>query len=155
VPDADADARGGAAVAARVLFARPDLADSAVRAGGVLQDPLAVMQPGGREQVAWFVPVTVGELLAGFFVLDLDNTMLRWSSFQRREGTLTGCPDADDWLSEPRIAARATAAGAPGTPGRPYLSYEAAPDRIAWAVPFGARLVYVTGVTSWIGADPT
>jgi hypothetical protein len=150
----DADARRQAADAARVLFARPDLADSAVRAGGLLRDPLAVMQPGGRVQVAWFVPVTVGEVLAGFFVLDLNNTMLRWSSFQRREGTLSGCPDAGDWLSESQIIARATAAGAPGAPGKPYLSYDAAPDRIAWAVPFGARLVYVTGATSWISAEP-
>jgi hypothetical protein len=109
------------------------------------------MHPGGREQVAWFVPVTVGEVLAGFFVLNLDNTMRRWSSFQRRAGALSGCPDAADWLSEQRIVARAVQAGAPGEPGEPYLSYDTVPDRIAWAVPFGSRVVFVTGAASWIG----
>ena len=41
----------------------------------------------------------------------------------------------------------------------PYLSFDGAPDRLAWAVPVGGphgpRTVYVAGDTAWSGAATT
>jgi hypothetical protein len=140
---------------ARHLLARPDMADALVMESGVVASAVPVLHPFERSQVAWFVPVTVGELLAGFFVLTTQLSLQRWSTFQRHRGTLDGCPDAADWLSPERIAARAVqsagagVSGVAGVAGTPYLSYDTVPDRIAWIVPVGEAAIFVAGTTTW------
>jgi hypothetical protein len=135
--------------AARRLLVRPDLADALVRRSGVVAPPVPVLQPDTLVQVAWFVPVTVEAVLAGFFVLGTDLSLRRWSTFQRHRDSLEGCPSADDWLSPERIVARALQTSGGGTAGTPYLSFDTVPDRIAWIVPVDGSDVFVAGTTSW------
>jgi len=134
---------------ARQLLARPDLADALVRRSGVVAPPVPVLQPNALIKVAWFVPVTVEDVLAGFFVLGTDRSLQRWSTFQRHRDSLEGCPAADDWLSPERIVARAVQTADCGTAGTPYLSYDTVPDRIARIVPVDSSAIFVTGTTSW------
>jgi hypothetical protein len=121
-------------------------------AAGRLGTPIAVQAPDGRRH-SWFVPVTVAKQLAGFFQFLPDGTLLRFSSFQRRVGDLTGCPAAADWLDRKRIQARAAVqCQADETSGTPLLTYDRTPDRLVWAVPLtkpggAVRRVYVTGET--------
>ncbi|MDQ2838386.1 MAG: hypothetical protein M3Y42_04275 [Actinomycetota bacterium] len=148
---ASASSSDRTAEVARSLLSSPELADSLVRSRGVIGQPIPVLRPDNQARQAWFVPVTVADLLAGFLVLGLDNVLRRWSSFQRRPDSIEGCPAAADWLSAPTILDRARTAGADGKLGTPYLSYDCSPDRIAWIVPAGAQQVYVAGTTSWLG----
>lgn len=123
-----------------------------VVASGRIEAPIAVQAPDGRRH-SWFVPVTVGNRLAGFFQFLRDGTYMRFSSFQRRPGELAGCPAAADWLDPHRIRARAEAQRRPDeTSSEPFLTYDRTPDRLVWAVPFKdargeVRLVYVAGET--------
>lgn len=128
--------------------------DRFLRDKGQIGQPIEVQGPGGARH-SWFVPVTVGERLAGFLQLLPDLAFLRYSSFQRREGELEGCPEARLWLD--REAIRATAreeACAEEELGEPVLSFDGSPERIAWAVPARApggeeRTIFVAGATAW------
>jgi len=121
-----------------------------VVASGRIETPIPVQAPDGRLH-SWFVPVTVGNQLAGFFQYLPDGTFMRFSSFQRRAGDLTGCPAAADWLDLNRIQERAEVQRHPDeTSGKPFLTYDRTPDRLVWAVPLthargAVRLVYVVG----------
>jgi hypothetical protein len=134
---------------AQHLLARPDMADALVRKSGAVAPPVPMRHPFERSQFAWFVPVTVDHLLAGFFVLAMDLALRRWSTFQRHHDTLDGCPDSADWLSPERIADRALVAAGGGIAGTPYLSYDSVPERIAWIVPVGEASIFVAGTATW------
>jgi hypothetical protein len=126
-----------------------------VVASGRIETPIAVQSPSGRLH-SWFVPVTVGDKLTGFFQFRADGTFMRFSSFQRRASDLAGCPATADWLDPNRIQARAEVQCQPDeTSGKPFLTYDRTPDRLVWAVPLTnargeVRLVYVAGETVYV-----
>jgi hypothetical protein len=134
------------------------IGDAPVNASGRVESPVAVLTPSGQLH-SWFVPVTVGDRLAGFVQFMPDGAFMRFSSFQRRAGDLAGCPVAADWLDSNRIKGRAEALRRPDeTSGDPFLTYDKVPDRLAWAVPLTgadgtARLVYVVGETVYESAS--
>jgi len=123
-----------------------------VRQSGHVGMPIAVNGPDQKIH-SWFVPITVGSYLAGFFQFLPDSTFMRFSSFQRHPGELVGCPTAADWLNTKRIQSRAQAySQMEETSGKPFLTYDRSPDRLVWAVPLEnpsgeVRLVYVAGST--------
>lgn len=125
-----------------------------LRAQGVVGEPLAVTGPEGGVQ-SWLAPVLSGELLAGFFRTDPGLANWRWTSFQRRQDTLAGCPKAVSWLDPDAIRKRAEALAQLGEiAGTPVLSYDQVPDRLGWAVPLEAvdgssRTVFVAGTAAW------
>ncbi len=139
-PDAAARIRE----AARRLIASGAVGDHPARRPGALGTPVPVRAASG-ELDSWFVPVAAnGDRLAAFLQLLPDGTLMRFSSFATP-------PPAADWLDAKTILRRARAAQRPGeTPGRPFLTYDRNPDRLAWGVIFtdasGAeRLVFVAG----------
>lgn len=115
----------------------------------------------------WFVPVTTGDRLAGFALVDVETTappadradarepaarIRRWSTFQRHEGDLESCPPALLWTDPPTITATAVAAvGAPDgvVTGEPTLTWERTPEHLVWEVTVGGRSVHVAGSSAW------
>jgi hypothetical protein len=103
--------------------------------GGELLDPLPIRSPGG-EPAGWWVGLGAGGKLLGFLQLDEALRFRRFSSFQRRPGDLASCPALADWTDPALIRERARAHAAPDDRlSAPFLSFDANPDRIAWAVP--------------------
>ena len=135
---------------ARQLLETGDMADAWTRKNGEVGLALSVESPRGEVR-SWFVPVAHKGRLLGFFELTPEFSPLRYSSFQRREGQMDGCPPAADWLDHPTILRRAAKLLRPGeSAGEPYLSYDALPSRLAWAVPVTSpahreRIVFVAG----------
>ena len=125
-----------------------------VRKSGRVEQPIPVLGPNG-ELHSWFVPVTVGELLAGFFEFQPDLTFMRYSSFQRQEDSLEGCPAAELWIDTNAIQRQVANNVRPGEQARElFLTYDGAPSRLAWAVvlesPDGTtRTVHVAGNVVW------
>lgn len=109
---------------------------------GRVEPPIPVRGPG-RELRTWFVPVTEGEVLLGFFELQPDLTLLRYSSFQRHEGSLDGCPTTKSWVDIATIRQRVVEKLRPGERVVDiFLSYDREPSepyrrthRTAWGVP--------------------
>jgi hypothetical protein len=126
-----------------------------IASSGCIETPIAVQSPSGRLH-SWFVPVTVGDQLVGFFQFLSDGTFMRFSSFQRQTSDLAGCPVAADWLDLNRIQARAEVQRQPDeTSSDPFLTYDRTPDRLVWAVPLTnargkVRLVYIAGKTVYV-----
>jgi hypothetical protein len=139
---------------ARALLKSGDMASLIVRKSGHIESPIPVLG-SNREIHSWFVPVTVGDRLAAFFQFLPDLTMMRYSSFQRQEGSLDGCPPARDWIDDQAIKRRAKGKARPGEiAGKPFLTFDRFPSRLAWAVelalPRGAtRKVFVAGEQIW------
>lgn len=105
-----------------------------------IEDPIPVEAPTG-ELDSWFIALTAGEELLGFFQLEPDLVLHRYSAFDRR-------PLAADWLDRGAIRDRArTAAGGSDLLGEPTLSYLKNRDRLAWRVPVTNRpaAIYVSG----------
>lgn len=139
-------------------------ARSALRTGGMasrlavdsghLGNPIRVMTPNGDRE-SWFVPVTVSNRLAGFFRYSPGGALMQYSSLQRREDTVEGCPSAQSWTDPETIRRRVEETAKPGeVVGTPVLSYDRAPSRLAWAVPATSpegttRTVYVAGPVVW------
>jgi hypothetical protein len=130
--------------AARRLVATGAVGDASARRRGAIGTPVPVRSPSGGLH-SWFVPVAAaGGRLGAFLQLLPDGTLMRFSSFVTP-------PPAADWLDAKTILGRARSAGRPGeTPGRPFLTYDRNPDRLAWGVIFtdargAARLVLVAG----------
>jgi hypothetical protein len=124
-----------AAEAAKQLFAAGAVEDPWVRAHARLEQPLEVVALGGS-RAAWFVPVVAGQTLVGYLLLDPALQFIKWSSFQRRPGSLERCPKANAWIDPERIVAIARQATRSNTQlGTPTLSYDGVLDRIAWRVP--------------------
>jgi hypothetical protein len=131
------------------------MGNALVATSGCIETPVAVQMLDGRLQ-SWFVPVTVGDHLVGFFQFLPDGTFMRFSSFQRRANELTGCPTAADWLDLDRIQVRAEVQRQPDEiSNKPFLTYDRTPDRLVWAVPLtdasgDVRFVYVVGETVYL-----
>jgi hypothetical protein len=123
-------------------------------ASGRAETPIAVQTPEGRLH-SWFVPVTVGNQLAGYFQFLPDLTLMGYSSFQRKDDSLDGCPFAESWTDPDTIRGLAGTLARPGeTAGTPFLTYDRAPSRLAWGVPMTSpagtkRTVLVAGQAVW------
>lgn len=139
---------------ARKLLRGAMFGSTLVAASGRAEAPIAVQTPQGRLH-SWFVPVTVGNQLAGYFQFLPDLTLMGYSSFQRRDDSLDGCPLAESWYDPDTIRSLAGTLARPGeTAGRPYLTYDRAPSRLAWGVPLTSpdgsrRTVLVAGQAVW------
>ncbi|HUL65215.1 MAG TPA: hypothetical protein VLW55_11425 [Burkholderiaceae bacterium] len=124
-----------AAKAAKQLFAAGAVEDPWVRSHARLEQPIEVMAPGGS-RAAWFIPVLAEQSLVGYLLLDPALQFIKWSSFQRRPGSLERCPKANAWIDPERVVAIARQAARADTRfGTPTLSYDGVLDRIAWRVP--------------------
>lgn len=140
---------------AAAIFASGLAGDQLVRERGGIGQPIPVHGSAG-DLHSWFVPVTVGEKLAGFLQLLPDLALMRYSSFQRRESSLEGCPEAALWIDPERIRTTArSAAGPEDELGEPVLTFDGAPDRLAWAVPASTaageqRRIFVAGEAAWV-----
>jgi hypothetical protein len=137
---------------AEALLAAGAVGDEYAKEHGRLEEPVPVREPGGRPH-SWFVGVSEGDGLLGFLQLDRELGLLRYSSFQRQPGSSQGSPPRADWLDPERIRARAAEKLRPGeAAGDPYLTFDANPSRLVWAVPVvGAaaegREIFVAGET--------
>jgi hypothetical protein len=132
--------------------------DDLLRAKGRVGAALPIVAE--RDGVAgWFAPVIVDDLIAGYFRADAALGDWRFSSFQRRQGTLDGCPPASLWLDRAEVTRRALAAARSGeTAAEPVLSFDGVPDRIAWAVRLfdqegGSRILFVAGRAVWAASE--
>ena len=109
-------------------------------AAATLEQPIPVLGPGG-ELDSWFVALTTGEGILGFFQLEPDLTLHRYSAFELPQ-------PASAWLDSDAIVARAHAAAAEGDElGEPVLTYRENRDRLTWRVPIRGRqsAIYVAG----------
>ena len=105
-----------------------------------IEDPIPVETPTG-ELDSWFVALTADERLLGFFQLEPDLVLHRYSTFDRP-------PLAADWLDRRAILSRAgTAADDNDRLGEPILTYLNSRDRLAWRVPIANRpaAIYISG----------
>ena len=131
----------------------------AVHKSGRVGQPIPVVGPH-RDLHSWFVPVTVGDALAGFFEFQLDRTLARYSSFQRREDSLEGCPPAASWIDAKEIRHRVEDHARAGETVRElFLTYDRVPSRIAWAAvlesPDGTtRTLHIAGDVIWEAVAP-
>lgn len=118
--------------------------DPAIRSEGTIGDPLPIRAPDGAP-AGWFVPVTSGELLCGFFQFDPQRTLLRFSRFPKY-------PPAKSWLDAHTIRELALEKFPDLAPaGTPFMTYDRNVTRLAWAVPVsGGRTIYVTGNYAWL-----
>lgn len=143
---------------AQSLLRRGTIGSFLVRESGRIGTPIEVLRPDG-ELHSWFVPITIGDRLAGFFELLPDLTMMRYSSFQRRDDSIEECPLAESWTDVETIWRHARESARPGeTAGKPYLTYDRAPSRLAWAVPLMSldgtiRTLHVAGSAVWPAAN--
>jgi len=135
--------------AARLLADR-DVGDGSLQRLAAVGRPVPVAGADGKLD-SWFVPVTVGDRLGGYFRFTADGNFSSFSAFPRRGERFDDCPLAAEWLDKDLIAARAERLRRHGeTAAPPVLSFDGTPDRLAWAVrlvgPDGSeRLVYVAG----------
>jgi hypothetical protein len=144
---------------AETLLRSGEIGSSMVRKSGRIGTPIAVLEPGGGLH-SWFVPVAIGNRLAGFLQLLPDLTMMRYSSFQRRDDSMEGCPPEESWIDAETVRRRARESARPGeTLGEPFLTYDQAPSRLAWAVPLtspdgATRTLHVAGRAVWEAPPP-
>ena len=143
---------------ARDLLQSGAMADAWTASHGDVQTPLPVEHPRGHLR-SWFVPLTCGDQLLGFFELSPELVPMRYSTFQRRPGELSQCPQATSWIDSSAVKAKARTVLRPGeSMDEPFLSYDSVPSRLAWAVPIvgprGAeRLVFVAGNAVFEGSS--
>lgn len=118
---------------------------------GTIGEPLPIHSPAG-ECAGWFVPSALEGRLVGFHQLRPDLVPMRWSEFPTHV-------DLSTWIDPARVLQTATMELRPGeTSGRPVLSYDGNPDRVAWAVPVigpdQGVAVFVAGSVAWRGPWP-
>lgn len=124
---------------ARAHLAQGRFGDEHVRRAATVAEPLVVVGPKG-EPHSWLVGLTVGIRLVALFQFLLDGTVMRYSSFQRRPGDLSGCPPASDWLDPASARGQAARQAQPGDEvDMPVLTFDRSPDRLVWAVPIRRR----------------
>ena len=139
---------------AEALLRSGEIGSAVVRETGRIGAPIPVLTPE-RQRHSWFVPIAAGDRLAGFLQLLPDLTVLRYSSFQRREDRLDGCPPAELWIDTEKIRRVAQEKARPGeTAGEPYLTYDRVPSRLVWAIPLSTtggatRTLYIAGRAIW------
>jgi hypothetical protein len=122
--------------------------ETVVRKEGRVGQPIPVEHPRGSI-THWFVPVAVNGRLAGYFLFDSQGALLGYSSFLRGTDRVEGAPELGSW-TEPEGVLRTASKSASGrTLGKPYLTYDGVPSRLAWAVPIqsesGPTVLYVAG----------
>ena len=126
---------------------RRELVDDPVALRSRLEEPIPVRSATG-ELDSWFVALTTNDLLLGFFQLESDLSLHRYSTFQRTPGSTSECPPAATWLDPDTVRERArTAAAETDQLEQPILGYYGNRDRIAWRVPIANRRasIYVVG----------
>jgi hypothetical protein len=126
---------------------RREIVDDPLALRARLEEPIPVRSATG-ELDSWFVALTTGDLLLGFFQLERDLGLHRYSTFQRTPGSASECPPAATWLDPDTIRERARAALAESDQlEQPILSYHGNRDRLAWRVPVANRRasIYVIG----------
>ncbi len=134
---------------ARRLIERGIIEDPFVRQKGRVVDAMRIHDPTG-EGMGWIVPVTVGRALVGFFQFDKKLQRLRYSSTQRKRGTVDGAPLAASWF-DPKQVIRQAQNVVPGARvvKAPLLAYDGNISRIAWLVRLGTKageiVVFVAG----------
>jgi hypothetical protein len=119
---------------------RRKVVDDPAGLDATIEDPIPVETPTG-ELDSWFVALTADEQLLGFFQLEPDLVLHRYSTFDRP-------PLAADWLDRGAIRGRARTAADDGDRlGEPTLTYLSSRDRLAWRVPIANRpaAIYVSG----------
>lgn len=127
------------------------IGDAALPEAARVLEPIRVAEPDVDGLHSWFVPVAVGDRLAGFAELLPDLELARYSSFQRRPGDAVGLPDLAAWTDPETIRQRAGRGSHPDeTLGEPILTYDREPARLAWRVratdPEGhSRSLFVAG----------
>jgi hypothetical protein len=137
---------------ARRLLAQGDAGDGPLQRQASVGRPVPVVGTDG-ELDSWFVPVTLGDRLGGYFRFTAAGDYSSFSAFPRRGARFDDCPLAADWLDAGRIAARAEPLRRRDeTAAPPFLSYDGTPERLAWAVsltrPDGStRIVFVAGTS--------
>lgn len=145
---------------AQALIKSGEMGGATIRKSGRVEQPIPVLAPSGNLH-SWFVPVTVGELLAGFFEFQPDLTLMRYSSFQRHEESLEGCPASELWINANAIQRRVENTAHPGEKVLElFLTYDRTPSYLAWkavlASPDGAiRTVHVAGDSVWEATTST
>ncbi|HET7793683.1 MAG TPA: hypothetical protein VFL64_09895 [Rhizobacter sp.] len=116
--------------------------------------PVPVRALAGRLE-SWFVPVLAGDWLVAYLRFSPLRMLRASSSFMRHTGDMSECPLAADWLDVELIRERAEdCAHFDETAGEPMLSFDGAPDRLAWAVPLQragvtGRWLFVAGEAVW------
>ena len=121
--------------------------------------PIPVLDPN-RSLHSWFVPVTVGQVLAGFFEFQPDQTLIRYSSFQSHQGSLEGCPKAELWTDPKTIKRQIKTQMHPDDKIRElFLTYDRVPARLAWAIVLETpdettRILYIAGSVVWEANEP-
>lgn len=144
---------------ARALLGSGEIGSPLQIASGRIEAVIPV-RTWDRELHSWFVPVTAGGRLAGFFQFLPDLTLMRFSSFQRREDSVEGCPLAESWLDLEIIRRRAQERARSGEKaGEPLLTYFQASSQLAWAVPMtspggASRTLLVAGNAVWEAPPP-
>jgi hypothetical protein len=126
---------------------RREIVDDPDALGARLEEAIPVRSAMG-ELDSWFVALTSDDFLLGFFQLEPDLSLHRYSTFQRTPGSTSGCPSAATWLDPATIRERARTAAAEGNQlEQPILSYHGNRDRLAWRVPVANRRtsIYVIG----------
>ncbi|OKY76806.1 MAG: hypothetical protein BM485_01690 [Desulfobulbaceae bacterium DB1] len=130
------------------------IGNSMVRKSAIIGTPMEILTLKG-DLHSWFVPVTLGDRLAGFFQFLSDLTLMRYSSFQRRDDSIEGCPAADSWLDEETIRHLAQKNARPGeTVENTFLTFDRTPSRLAWAAVLTSadgkkRTLHIAGQTVW------
>lgn len=136
--------------AAKVLRLAQDLLESGdnisftVRMSKHAEKPIPVFHPNGEHHS-----------LVGFFEFDLNLTLMRYSSFQRRENSLAGCPAAEVWIDGNLIRQKVKNAKRHDEQLKKlFLSYDRSSSRLAWRGVLESdngtvRSVCVAGNLSW------
>lgn len=142
------DAAAIASAARRELLAVPGLP-----ADVTLHPPMPVRTLGGGFD-HWYVPVLSGTRLVAFLRFAAGGELHGFSSFLRSPAGVRTAPAADDWINPVTVRRRAETLREKGeSVGEPFLSFDGAPDRIAWAVPMSSgtkrRWIFVAGKTAW------
>jgi len=143
----------------RGMMAAGQLGEELMRQRGVVGTPLMVSQPRGGPH-SWLVPVTIKHHMVGYLQLDCNLLLIRQVSFRRRSDSFEGVPDAADWLDPDRVLRRAAEFAMPNEDlGKPVLTYDRFPDRLAWRIkarsPAGTiRNIMVAGRSAWEQDDP-
>lgn len=138
----------------RRLLVSGQVGEALAAGQGAVGQPLIVCHPRGDPH-SWLVPLTRGDRLVGYLQLDRELVLIRQVSFQRRPDSLEGVPYAADWLDPDRVLRRAAEFAMPNEDlGKPVLTYDCLPDRVAWRVkarsPAGEiRDIMVAGSSVW------
>ncbi len=112
---------------ARTLLAQGAVGERRLQHAARLAPPLPVVQASGALD-SWFIPVLLGERMAGFIQLTVDLTLLRYSGFPEPV-------DAALWMDLDTISSCARQLLGPDADlSAPRLSFDNTRERIAWRV---------------------